>query len=298
MTYWKDTLMSQSRFALCLIPLLLIGCAQTNRSDPADKCQPSTPVTMNIPEGYNGEQPAPKEKRPFLANADRSILWLSGEPFVAGQETKRWWYRPSGADLIVTGKRIDGDAPPAMFRLSPGPSYPHRFMAGLVTFPTEGCWEVTAKAGQSEARWIVRVNPAPARTAADDAWTISQPEMARVPVDAQGQPGGQGELHAWYINSDRSIWMALNPPLGKGRIKVGWFRPPHTLLTLSGRRLDGDAPPLKTETENFMASRQMQPSALTFPSGGVWEITAKTTPQSATQHEAKFVIKVPENPVP
>src|SRR4051812_11074285 len=143
------------RKVLCIVSLaavVLLGCASgEKRVDSAgEKCEPTQPVRMRLPEGFSGEA-APAQEYSLYANADRSILWLA-EPIVAGEETKRWWFRPAGEDLIVTGRRMDASAPPAVFRLAPGRSYPQRFMAGTVKFPTEGCWEVTAKAGQSAAK--------------------------------------------------------------------------------------------------------------------------------------------------
>jgi hypothetical protein len=37
--------------------------------------------------------------------------------------------------------------------------YPTRFQSSGLYFPTEGCWEVTAQAGESELVFVVRVEP-------------------------------------------------------------------------------------------------------------------------------------------
>jgi hypothetical protein len=77
------------------------------------------------------------------------------------------------------------------------------------------------------------------------------------------------------------------PFVAKERIKTGWFRPANTVVTISGRRLDGDAPALVAQTETFMAARRFQPSVLVFPTEGIWEINAK-----AGTSAARFVVRV------
>jgi hypothetical protein len=153
--------------AIGLTAGLLGGCAQqqpppqtsATKMDAAAAaaCEATQPIEMRLPEGFDGE-PSGDRLYPMYANADRSILWLAGGPFVAGERAKRWWFRPAGEDLVVTGRRIDAAAPPAAFEVSPGRSYPHQFMAGTVVFQTEGCWEINAKAGEhATATFIVRV---------------------------------------------------------------------------------------------------------------------------------------------
>jgi hypothetical protein len=85
---------------------------------------------------------------------------------VAGERTKTAWFRPARTKLQVTGRRLDGDAPPLFVETSPtGDEYRQMFQPSIMIFPTAGCWEITAKAGASEARFVVKVQPKPATTA-------------------------------------------------------------------------------------------------------------------------------------
>ena len=70
---------------------------------------------------------------------------------------KMGWFRPDGADLQITGRRLDGDAPPLEAHVPC--CYPTKFQATSLYFPTEGCWEVTAKANKSVLTFIVTVAP-------------------------------------------------------------------------------------------------------------------------------------------
>jgi hypothetical protein len=100
----------------------------------------------------------------YIINPDRSIWagasWFGdvGYPLREGEEgNKVGWFRPAGADLIITGHRLDGDAPPLEAEASC--CYPTRFQASGLIFPTEGCWEINAKAAESELTFVVWVQP-------------------------------------------------------------------------------------------------------------------------------------------
>ncbi len=101
----------------------------------------------------------------YYANADRSMLasaWWSdqrGNQLRAGEDQgiKMGWFRPAGAELTISGRRLDGDAP-ALHSDVPC-CYPTRFQASGVAFPTEGCWEITGRAAESELTFVVWVDP-------------------------------------------------------------------------------------------------------------------------------------------
>jgi len=68
---------------------------------------------------------------------------------------------------------------------------------------------------------------------------------AEPPRDRSADAFGSGP---WYVNADRTIWAgwdAVRMRAGKRGNKVLWIRPAGTQLTVSGRRLDADAPPMK-----------------------------------------------------
>jgi hypothetical protein len=110
------------------------------------------------------DKPAPGY---FFVNADQSI-WASASwreqarvyPR-ASEEGNRGmkvaWFRPEGAELEISGRRIDKSAPPLEAYVPSG--YPTRFQATGLAFPTEGCWQITAKAAQSELSFVVWVDP-------------------------------------------------------------------------------------------------------------------------------------------
>lgn len=100
----------------------------------------------------------------YFVNEDRSI-WASASWAteaerglnVAEEWIKVGWFRPAGAELVVTGQRLDGEAPP--LEVEAGCCYPTRFQASGLYFPAEGCWEVTAKAAGKELSFVVWVEP-------------------------------------------------------------------------------------------------------------------------------------------
>ena len=100
----------------------------------------------------------------YFVNEDRSIWasagWAGKEeaPLQVHEEgIKVGWFRPAGATLEISGHRLDAEAP----RLeSDIPCcYPTRFQAAGIYFPTEGCWEVNAKAEDKELSFVVWVEP-------------------------------------------------------------------------------------------------------------------------------------------
>jgi hypothetical protein len=100
----------------------------------------------------------------YWVNEDRSIWasawWTEDDEYhlQAGDEgMKVGWFRPAGADLEITGQRIDEKAPPLEAKIPC--CYPTRFQATGLYFPTEGCWEVTATAAESELSFVLKVEP-------------------------------------------------------------------------------------------------------------------------------------------
>jgi len=98
----------------------------------------------------------------WYVNADRTI-WVAKNSWQAGSDgNKVIWIRPAGTKLVITGRRLDAQAPPP--RATPDRGYPGGFTVTFLYFPTSGCWEVIAKAGSKELRFVTEVAPpAPAR---------------------------------------------------------------------------------------------------------------------------------------
>jgi cytochrome c2 len=115
---------------------------------------------------------------------------------------------------------------------------------------------------------------------------LTAPVRDEPPRDPNADPFG---LNYWYINADRTLWagpVAGNYPWQAGGNKVIWIRPQGTQLTISGRRLDSDAPPLETWIPDGYRTG-FQVTGMTFPTGGCWEITARSG-----GHDLRFVTTV------
>jgi hypothetical protein len=105
----------------------------------------------------------------WYINADRTIWagplpaggWPSGGTLYSGSGTvkgqKTYWVRPQGTSLLITGRRVDAAAP-ALEAHVPC-CYRSGFQIVALFFPTEGCWEVSASAGESELRFVTQVRP-------------------------------------------------------------------------------------------------------------------------------------------
>jgi len=138
---------------IVLLLFVLVACGTAQSACPLTKPvwvkPPEDSAVLNEPAfGY------------YFLNEDQSIWasawWTEEFPLRAGDEgNKLGWFRPAGADLIITGHRLDADAP-ALEADIPC-CYPTRFQATGLYFPTEGCWEVNAKAEDRELSFIVWV---------------------------------------------------------------------------------------------------------------------------------------------
>ena len=103
----------------------------------------------------------------WYINADRTIWagpipdggWPSGGTLFSGGRAvkgqKTYWVRPQGMNLLITGRRLDAAAPPLEAHV------PCCYLSGFqivgLFFPTVGCWEVTAKSGGSQLRFVTQV---------------------------------------------------------------------------------------------------------------------------------------------
>ncbi len=151
------------------LPLVLIAAllAEPIQSRPARTAQANgCPTSRHV----NGSPAGgPRGKTDWYANADRTI-WATfwGWDFVRGPDQsdpktgyvpgqKALWYKPSAHPIVVTGRRIDGAAPPLVYDISFNPRPRGPIQPSRVYFPTAGCWEVDAKAGDSELRFVVLV---------------------------------------------------------------------------------------------------------------------------------------------
>jgi beta-lactamase regulating signal transducer with metallopeptidase domain len=93
---------------------------------------------------------------PWHINDDRTI-WAWDQPYIAGAAVNTMWMKPANVDLVITGRRLDGESAPLRIQLAKDSTA--GYIATAMTFPKAGCWEVTATAGSSTLTYITRVDP-------------------------------------------------------------------------------------------------------------------------------------------
>lgn len=118
----------------------------------AFKCLP-TPA-QPAPADLKGAPPFPL----WYSSADGKLLMGTFEVVTAGG-AKVPWIRPSIKPIALEGKRLDAEAPPA--HLSQCSECYSFFIATALIFPTEGCWQVTARVNDSALSVVMQVAPPP-----------------------------------------------------------------------------------------------------------------------------------------
>jgi hypothetical protein len=91
---------------------------------------------------------------PWIINDDRTI-WATDQPYIANRLVNTVWIRPANTELKLTARRLDGAA--GEFSVGPAAPYQTGYIAIGVVFPTGGCWEVNAIAGDSKLTFITKV---------------------------------------------------------------------------------------------------------------------------------------------
>jgi len=147
-----------TRLMLIFIFASLVSACGANRNscpvtEPVWALSPDDPA-VNNPPAYGH----------YFINNDRSIwasAWWAGEEEnylrATADGIKMGWFRPEGAQLEITGYRLDSAAP--MLEASIPCCYPTRFQATGLFFPTERCWEITARADDKILSFVVEVEP-------------------------------------------------------------------------------------------------------------------------------------------
>ena len=92
----------------------------------------------------------------WYCSQDNELCTVKSGPWPAGG-WKVGWRKPPGANLEVSGRRLDAEAPPLGASVPDG--YGGTFQASGLIFPTGGCWEVEARAGSNVLRFVVPVDP-------------------------------------------------------------------------------------------------------------------------------------------
>jgi hypothetical protein len=119
-----------------------------------------------------------------------------------GQPTKVLWGKPAGIDLVVAGRRLDGEAPPLIADISP---YYHDDILNPsgIGAPTPGCWEIEARAGDSVLRIVVEVpSTTPIIRSSPETEDAAPPaELFRVRPE-----GAKGSLIAYDMSDGREAF--------------------------------------------------------------------------------------------
>ena len=70
--------------------------------------------------------------------------------------TKFGWWRGVSGKLRIDGRRLDAQAPPLVGHASDGYG-DSGFQSSGITFPTEGCWQVTGRVGDASLTFVTLV---------------------------------------------------------------------------------------------------------------------------------------------
>lgn len=143
----------------------------------------------------------------WYINADRT-LWAGpleeNYPWRAGGN-KVMWIRPRGTQLIIAGRRLDAEAPPLTAWIPDG--YRTGFQVTGMTFPTEGCWEITARSGDHELRFVTKVAPSDQSLARGDCESFANLVKFSdfIVIGTVDNTDTDGRSYAWqHVRVDRN----------------------------------------------------------------------------------------------
>ncbi len=127
---------------------------------------------------------------------------------------------------------------------------------------------------------------AQAQAAAPAPCPVSELVRETPPKDPHADPFDAGP---WFVNAERTLWALWSAgwQAGPDGNKVIWIRPAGAALTVTGRRLDGAADPLRVEIPGGYGTG-FQVTGVYVPAAGCWEITAQ-----AGEHRLQFVAAIP-----
>ena len=143
-----------------LLVLIASGCGgSAPTKTPAASCAPTQP---------NGDTPPGEGPGPGWYGNGRLYtgLWPDGvilaDPrFVAANGSVGmkfgWWRAPgigAAGDLRITGRELSTGSP---ITASIPAGYGQRFQSTGITFPTEGCYEITAQSGDAHLTFVAKV---------------------------------------------------------------------------------------------------------------------------------------------
>lgn len=155
--------------AALLAPLVVIFIAGCTMTGPT--VTPTQPTTLPTTQANTSCPATPfTTTRPPDANTagftqtwyGNDALWAGLAPpyqgkWFVGDLKVLWWHNDSGK-LTITGRRLDGAAPP-MDAFIPDGYGQIGYQATGIEIPTPGCWEITGTVANRDLRFVVYANP-------------------------------------------------------------------------------------------------------------------------------------------
>lgn len=138
-----------------LLVLALIDGSGVSSEPLGVACPVTRPEVAQPPQDPNAD---PFSRGPWYINGDRTI-WAGWGASPHEGKNKILWIRPQGTQLAISGRRLDAESSPLVAAIPC--CYPTGFQATGLTFPSAGCWEIEAKAGSSDLRFVTLVQPKP-----------------------------------------------------------------------------------------------------------------------------------------
>jgi hypothetical protein len=160
-----------TRSHLVLVTLfILVACRST--PTPTKVPKPAEPSVHPTEQLRCSVTPYATDRPPDRHTASYTDTWYGNEALWAGlspayngewyagpKGLKMLWYRSVAGSLTVEGKRLDALA--AGFQAVIPDGYGDSgFQASVMTFSSEGCWEVIGRVADQELRFVVNVHPA------------------------------------------------------------------------------------------------------------------------------------------
>jgi hypothetical protein len=140
---------------------VLAGCglSQARPVASAPSMTTPTPIARSCPITYQNGSTPPGESSlgDFHGNGK---LWTQAPGTIVladGSDGRKFqWWRGTSGQLVIRGRRLDGDAPPLRAEVPEGYGSTGHQATGII-FPTAGCWEITGEVGDTSLTLVVRV---------------------------------------------------------------------------------------------------------------------------------------------
>jgi hypothetical protein len=168
-------------------------------------------------------------------------------------------------------------------------------LAFLLVVLLAGC-DAGRHADRATPKTSAPVIQPPAVYAAPPGCAVTLPGSAGEPPFDKASLFGGGSSYGNAAMWVGGLWpggvLAAEPafvePDGSVRVKLGWYRIVPGTLSISGRRLDAAAPPLRSQVPQGYGDSGFQSSGVAFPTEGCWEVTGK----AGTGSPLTFVVYV------